>query len=270
MSARRSGHHVTIFDLPGGSSFLDSLVSWDIDAGISTDDGRSINDNYTDLIATKRSTKFSCELLQRGSTGVDAQALQSALETTILSIDSVTAYLSDFRNFTVGITNTWEDGSGGATLDTFPNYISGNIEMNTQLLIAEGTLFPALVETALEGVPSAMYLPYSLAFGGGNVIAGTALMEAKMSGSRDSLTTYDIKLTGKRIPSTPYAGHSVLATAFGGTGLVGVVFRPFGPSTSKGITGTAAIVSANISVNDSQINKMNLELEFRGATVVAA
>lgn len=261
MSVRHTDLSTTVFSIEG-TNLLAHIRSTDLQLTNTLVDARGAS-RYAVQAQTKRSATYNFTIQN-----ADGSTPLTNLSVTALEAGSLD-YLADWKSFTVALTNSTADGSGGRDAFTFANYVGGStleVTMDIQIggsVAHQPGMVAMLSNTATDRV-------FAMEIGLGNeVITGNAVLQSVgVAYQRGSIlmAPHTFQFTGAptATPGTTLIGKALTGT--GGDSLWTII-----QNTGAGI-GTATdarVQSLTISVSDAEVQTISGVMALAGAPTFA-
>jgi hypothetical protein len=260
---------LTVFDLPGATSFLDYLnvFNWETDTQV--DDGAGIAKRYEDEFAVKEGDTLSATIEY-----APAAAVKTNLDVSLFSIGGV-AMLADLKDGVLTVENSIKDGSGIADRKEYPHLLKTRLTIESEFEInltsgdGSGVTSANLVRLASAGTLANKLVAYDIN-AGGIIVTGNAIMtRAKHVLDMEELQRYMVTLKGKGTPAAA-SGQSLLVSALTGTGALGFAVTTGANVYSSNVNSNLVIERCTIPFKDASVIRMDFDFRVFGQPTVTA
>jgi hypothetical protein len=238
-----------------GTDFKGDFRSSELGVSLTTADGRGAV-RYAKPIETKRThvAPFSIQVDAVGTT--PGTSPDTALTVSVFTVNSVDL-LGDFKNFTISLTNSTRDGSGGRDRDTYANFVGGStLTISGTFCVLKSELFLDMMNVILDDDTADHVFAVSVDYGA-EAIGGTYIItQCNLKSAIGDLLMYDMTLqcrgTPTATPGTTFFGRALVGTT------TNAVFDLVCDTGAGQYTLTDAIISSlTCTVSESQITSLN-------------
>lgn len=261
MAVRHTDLSIATFTIDA-LSFIGDFRSSELGVSITTADGRGAV-RYAKPIETKRTSivPFSLQVDAVGTT--PGTAPDTALTVTAFDVGSINL-LGDFKNFTISLTNSTKDGSGGRDRDSYANYTGGStLTISGTFCVLKTELHVDAMIAILSNTASDRVLTCTVDYGAESVSGTYIITQCNLKSSLGELLMYDLTIQARGTPSaTP--GTTFFGRALVATGADSVFDLVCNTGAGQYTVTDACISSLTCTVSDSQITSLNGTLALAG------